>query len=629
MQDSFKRLFLALLTVALTVPLWAGEGNPTEGSATPSSTSLTSVTTKADGDAALSPALLGLLVMKGVLTSAEANTLTSVPASTGVPQLLNILKEKGVVSEADLAQMSSAAASTQPAVSASLVQAPAKTEGATAPQAKPTAPKFIPAVAPVRVLPIDPPKREGLVPDLKIGPVRVKPFGFYKTSAVYDSSSPRGDDFPLPQFLSLDTGPDPAPEFHIKARSLRVGTNFEWVDPSPNLTLTGRIEFDFEGNFSRADNRSISTIRSNAPQIRLGWVRADYAATDTTTIFAEFGQDWTPFGSSTLPNLIETTGLGIAFGSLYERAPQIKGGFVHNFGGSRNFKISPEVAAVLPAYGNASTDLGNQLGYGERQGADSARPEVEARLVAQFQLDKAPGVAPAQFIVSGVQGRRDAVVLAADVPAAFKAAFPRGARTESERYGVSGEVQLPTRYLTITGKAYRGADLRFFFAGQLFSTFNDTLGLTNVAGPVGDSVDGSSTVAFGLRGGTPVVAPQQPVRTNGGFVGLGLPLSRIGHADPAGRNAGWTLNLHWGIDQVTARDAIRLTATAGARYRSDLFAANLQYKLNQWVTFAYEQSLYRTLARRSQNAGLFPFWQGVRSHEANDRRSEFATIFTF
>jgi len=116
MQDSFKRLFLALLTVALTVPLWAGEGNPTEGSATPSSTSLTSVTTKADGDAALSPALLGLLVMKGVLTSAEANTLTSVPASTGVPQLLNILKEKGVVSEADLAQMSSAAASTQPAV---------------------------------------------------------------------------------------------------------------------------------------------------------------------------------------------------------------------------------------------------------------------------------------------------------------------------------------------------------------------------------------------------------------------------------------------------------------------------------------------------------------------------------
>ncbi|HYL68872.1 MAG TPA: hypothetical protein VEX69_06890, partial [Candidatus Limnocylindria bacterium] len=554
--------------------------------------------------------------------------LSNVPASSGVPRLLNILKEKGVVSDADLAQMSSAAASTQPAVSASLVQAPAKTEGASAPQAKPPAPKFIPAVAPVRVLPIDPPKREGLIPDLKIGPVRVKPYGFYKTSAVYDSSSPRGDDFPLPQFLSADTGPDPAPEFHIKARALRVGSNFEWVDPSPNLTLTGRLELDFEGNFSRVDNRNISSIRSNAPTIRLGWVRLDYAASDTTTIFAEFGQDWTPFGSSTLPNIIETTGLGVGFGSLYERSPQIKGGFVHNFGGSRSFKISPEVAAVMPSYGNLPTDVGNQLGYGERQGADSARPEVEARLVAQFQLDKAPGVAPAQFIVSGVQGRRDAVVLAADVPAAFKSAFPRGVRTDSERYGVSGEVQLPTRYLTITGKAYRGADLRYFFATQLFSTFNDTLGLTGTA-PAVPSVDGSSTVVFGRLGTTAVVAPQRPVRGNGGFVGLGLPLSRIAHADPAGRNAGWTLNLHWGIDQVAAQDAKRLTATAGARYRSDLFAANLQYKLNNWVTFAYEQSLYRTLALRSQNAGLFPLWQGVRSHEANDRRSEFATIFTF
>ena len=638
MQDSLKRLFVALLTVAVSVPLWAGEGNPAEGSAaTPSSASLTSVTTKAEGDAALSPALLGLLVMKGVLTSAEANTLRGVPASSGVPQLLNLLKEKGVVSDADLAQMSSTSASQQ-AVSASLVQAPAKAEGAPVPQAKPPAPTVIPAVAPVRVLPIDPPKREGLVPDLKIGPVRVKPYGFYKTSAVYDSSSPGGNDFPLPGFLG-DTGPDASPEFHIKARALRIGTNFEWVDPSPKLTLTGKIEFDFEGNFTRVNNRNISTIRSSMAGIRLAWARADYAVNDKTSIFALFGQDWTPFGSTTLPNLIETTGLGVGFGSLYERAPQIRGGFVHNLGGSRNFKISPEVAAVLPAYGNVPSDLGNQLGFGERQGVDSARPEVEARIVAQFQLDKAPGVAPAQLIVSGVQGRREAIVLKAAVPSCtgagctsstqYQTAFPHGAKVSSERYGVSAEVQLPTRYVTITGKAYGGADLRFFFVGQLFSTFNDTLGLTAVAAPANDSIDGSSTVAFGLRGGTPVVAPQQPVRTNGGFVGVGLPLSRIAHANPAGRNAGWTLNLHWGIDQVNGSDIRRLTATTGQRYRSDLFAGNLQYKLNQWVTFGFEQSLYRTKAMASQSSGTFPLFQGAPARQANDRRSEFATIFTF
>jgi hypothetical protein len=637
MQDSFKRLFLALLTVALCVPLWAGEGNPTEGSAaTSSSASLTSVTSKAEGDAALSPALLGLLVMKGVLTTAEANTLRSVPASSGMPQLLDLLKAKGVVSDADLAQMSGAAGASQPAVSASLVQTPAKTEATPAPQAKPPAPKVVAAVAPVRVLPIDAPKREGLVPDLKIGPVRVKPYGFYKTSAVYDSSSPGGNDFPLPGFLG-DTGPDASPEFHIKARALRIGTNFEWVDVSPKLTLTGKFEIDFEGNFSRVNNRNISTIRSSAPQIRLGWARLDYAASSTTTIFALFGQDWTPFGSTTLPNLLESTGLGVGFGSLYERAPLIKGGFIHNFGGSRSFKLSPEVAIVMPAFGNLPSDLGNQLGFGERQGADSARPEVEARIVAQFQLDKAAGVAPAQVIVSGVQGRREAIVTKAAIPLCtgtgctsttqYQTAFSRGAKVSSERYGVSAEVQLPTRYITVTGKAYRGADLRFFFVGQLFSTFNDTLGLTDTA--TAASIDGSSTVAFGLRGGTPVVAPQQPVRTNGGFIGVGLPLSRLAHADPAGRNAGWTLNLHWGIDQVNASDIKRLTATAGQRYRSDLFAGNLQYKLNAWVTFGFEQSLYRTKAIASQSSGTFPLFEGAPARQANDRRSEFATIFTF
>ena len=32
---------------------------------------------------------------------------------------------------------------------------------------------------------------------------------------------------------------------------------------SKNLILTGRIEGDFEGNFSEVDNRDVSSIRSN------------------------------------------------------------------------------------------------------------------------------------------------------------------------------------------------------------------------------------------------------------------------------------------------------------------------------------------------------------------------------
>jgi len=388
------------------------------------------------------------------------------------------------------------------------------------------------------------------------------------------------------------------------------------------------------------NNRNISTIRSSQAGIRLAWARVDYAATDKTAIFALFGQDWTPFGSSTLPNLLETTGLGLAYGTLYERAPQARFGFNHNFGGSRSFKLQPEIAVVLPAFGNVPAVIDNELAFGERQGVDSGRPEVEGRLVAQFQLDKAPGVAPAQIIASFVQGERTAIVTAAAVPfvsgpnpTVFRSAFPTGVKVGSSRWGYTAEIQLPTRFVTLTSKYFNGEDLRFFFSGQLLSNYNDTTGLINTAGPVA-SIDGSSTVVFGFTAsGAPVVAPQRPVRTQGGFVNVAFPLSRIFNADPAGRNAGWQLHLHYGIDFAKARDVRHLVNQGNNRHRSDLAAGTILYKLNQWVTFAFEQSLYRTRALRVLNSAgtpiLLPLFRGVPSREAHDIRSEFGTIFTF
>jgi hypothetical protein len=461
-----------------------------------------------------------------------------------------------------------------------------------------------------------------------LGQVRVTPYGFIKATVAEDSSSPRGDDFPLPGFLNADTGPGPNPEFHLKARSSRFGANFEWPDISKNLTVTGKFELDWEGMFSRVDNRNISSIRSSAPTIRIGYIRMDYAPGSTDWFF-EAGQDWTPFGSSTLPNLLETTGLGIAFGTLYERQPMMRFGFTQKLGGSRDFKFSPEIAVVQPGFGNLPTDVGNQLGYGERQGSDADRPEIEARAVLQFKLDPAKGVAPAQIIVSGVDGKREATVLASAVPAAYASFFPTGVQVSSSYWGGSIEAQLPTRWFTLIGKAYRGADLRYFFAGELFSNFNDTAGLTATA--TGTSVDGSSTVVFGRdAAGNPTVAPQRPVRTNGGFVNLGLPLSRWFNANPAGRNAGWQLYFHYGIDQAEARDLYRtIGSDAASRARSRLGAVTLYYKLNPWCTFAYEQSLYTTVAVPNAKTGLFPKFGGVPSREWNDRREEFGPIFTF
>jgi hypothetical protein len=490
-----------------------------------------------------------------------------------------------------------------------------------APQASP--PTVIAAVAPVRLLGIDAPKREGLIPDIKLGTgARLKPYGIFKTSIIHDSSSPQGNDFPLP-LLAADTGPNDSPEFHLRARGLRLGANFEWLDPAPRITLTGKIEFDFEGDFTRVNNRNITSIRSSQPSLRLAWVRIDRRFNDNNSAFVLFGQDWSPFVSSTMPNMIENTNFGgIGYGAAYTRIPQARFGFNHKFGGSRDFRFGPEIAIVLPAFGNLPTDVSNQLAFGERQGADSQKPGVQGRAVLQWQLDKAAQVSPAQVIVSFEHAQRRAIVTAANVPAAFRAAFPSGAEVGSSSNGFSVEAQLPTHFVTVVGKYYNGSDLRFFLAGQLLSNFNDTAGLTGTA--TAASIDGASTVVFGLLNGVPVVAPQRPVRGQGGFIQVGFPLSRIFDADPKGRNAGWTAYLYYGDDQVTARDARRFGARGD---RSDLFSGNIQYKWNQWVTFAYEQGYYRT--RADFHTGLLPLFRGIPSFTTHNIRSEFAAIFTF
>ena len=59
--------------------------------------------------------------------------------------------------------------------------------------------------------------------------------------------------------------------FHIKARATSMGSRFEWPDESGKLTITGTIEADYESTFSRADNRNVSSIRSNVRQLRLAF----------------------------------------------------------------------------------------------------------------------------------------------------------------------------------------------------------------------------------------------------------------------------------------------------------------------------------------------------------------------
>src|SRR5215813_2014042 len=370
--------------------------------------------------------LVQLLKTKGVLTEAEAQsiTATATPAEQR-DRLAALLRDKGVISSEEFEAVRMNASS----LGVKTITADYKTTPAAPSTAvpQPSPPRVIAAVAPTRLLGVDVPKREGLIPDIKLGTgARLKPYGIFRASMIHDSSSPQGTDFPLP-LLAADTGPNNSPEFHLRARGLRLGANFEWVDPAPKTVITGKIEFDFEGDFPRVNNRNITSIRSSQPSLRLAWVRIDRRFSDNNSAFVLFGQDWSPFVSSTLPNTVENTNFGgVGYGSAYTRIPQAKVGWNHKFGTWRDLQFQPEFAIVLPAFGNLPADVANQLAFGERQGVDSEKPGVQGRAVFQWQLDRSPSVAPAQLIFSFEHQQRTAIVTAAAVPVAFRPAFPNG-----------------------------------------------------------------------------------------------------------------------------------------------------------------------------------------------------------
>jgi len=662
----FNRWICSALLAAVTVaPVLAGTKDATDAKA--AETNANPAAQPAPAAAAnpnLTPAgntnvtaLLGVLVMKGVLDPSEANSIRNAAPEAELQLLVEALARKGVVSASDLAAVATPAASAQPAAKPAPV--PASTPAQAAAPPKPPAPTVVAAIAPLRVLPIDPPIKDGLKAAFQMGPVKMTPYGFLKATGVYDTSNPNGDDMPFPGlFLATpqltSTGPTKDPNFHLKARSSRIGVNFEWPDISSKLTFTGRLEGDFEGNFTEVDNRDVSSIRSSQFSIRQAWGRLDYAASEKTDIYLEFGQDWTLFGSSVLPNLMETTALGYWYGDVYERSPQFQIGWVQKLGGDRNFKFAPTFGIMMPSSSQieklGSLGLAGQLAQAEREGADSGRPEVEARVALQFQLDKAPAVAPAQIIFSGVQGRREAIVPTAaygnlcTTNPSYCAAFPNGFTTSSQIWGGQVAVQLPTRWFTLVASAYRGGDLRFFFGGQVNSYTTDTAGLTNIQGPF-STLDGGCYVAAGCAllgtnaSGQVVVAPEKPIHAFGGFVNLGLPLSRWFKADPKGHNAGWQLYLHMGKDQVASTDmpekrpeflAGGILAPLPLRM-GKLVAATLYYKVNPYVTFGFEQSIYATrLDANYPVPGLNQYTiAGQPSNEWQDHRTEFGPIFTF
>ncbi len=650
--------------------------------------------------AAAADPLLQLLVSKGVINGDEAKSLVGTPAEQRA-KLLELLRQKGILSATDYEALATPSASAQ--VDSNLVASTSpilpmgisQSSSQMMADKKPAEPDVIPAVTPTRVLPIDLPKQGGMIPDLRLGSgANMKIYGFYKSSAVSDTATSGGptfgsQDWPLPLLLA-DTGPTSDPQFHIKARSFRIGAQTEWVPKNSGWTITGKVEADFEGDYTDVNNRNISSDRSNQFCLRLAWMRVDHKLGDLPW-FAEFGQDWN-LVSSTLPNLFETTGLGVAMGSTYERDPMFRTGIQFHTG---DLKIQPEFAIVMPVAGSSALTEDQRTRFGDRAGAESNQPGLESRVVFQFPLNKEwKKVAPAQIIFSGHHSRVNEIIphaaqtlatpftftcsetpctITVPVPTIFTSAttpnigfstttsivgasncgeasgtcnleqiFGRGAQVGNAQNLWTAEVQVPTPWFTWVAKYYRGSDMRFFFAGQLNDVWANLGTLTSVGSGISES---GRAITFGCSGGvkdpvlaetidcpgTPVAAANlAPVAGGGGFTELSVPLSRIFNANSEGINSGWVLHLQYGTDRAKYSDAQHGNHLG----RTDLDTAALTYRLNKWVTFTQESSYIATFTANNHLADgaitkeYLPF-RGLPARQAHNWRNEFGPIFTF
>ena len=689
---------------------------------------------QADNQSASNP-LVKLLQSKGILSADEAATVRSASTTAEANErLARLLWSKGLISQEEYNTTVAAAAVSAANASSSGARmvnasAPVGTAAGTSATAVPAAgpmpaPKSavwpvsdmmagydpsdgasadagtIPAIAPVRVLPITLPKNpQGIIPDIKLGSgAMINLYGFFKATAVSDTTNSGGtsfenNDFPLPLLLG-DTGPDAGSQFHVKARESRFGANFSWPISGPDITLTGRLEFDWAGDYTVVSNTNVSSVRTSQAALRLAYVRMDAKLGDVPW-FAEFGEDWTILASSTQYDVINQLA-GVAFGNPYERIEQFKTGLQFTAG---KLKFEPEVAMTLGAFGdnNLNTAVSNALlgatgvvptGFltesrmGAMLGSASGEPGVQGRIVLDFPLNSDwKGVPNSELVVSGGHAEGEYIVLSSAIPetplalptgvtsltcssdgasataaGGLRNCYPTGLTMRLPQNMFTVEAQLPTPWFTLVTKAYKGDDLRFMFAGQLNTAFADesfgpaiaapptsvlvcsTTG--TVTAPCTGGAYTTSTIAQNVYAisGDPITfvrsepvagasnvqfAPYRPIRGYGGMAQLGFPLSRIFHANPDGRNAGWRLFTTYGVDGTYARDVIR----AGGNHldRSDFVAESLRYKINRWAELVQETTWYDTRTADSTRV----LFRGVDAHVNHDVRNEFGTIFTF
>jgi hypothetical protein len=275
---------------------------------------------------------------------------------------------------------------------------------------------------------------------------------------------------------------------------------------------------------------------SNGINMDILRLRLAFGRLDWTNFSLEAGQDWSVFAPLNPTSLASYAIPAMsASGNPWIRSPQIRGEMRHGLGDGA--KLLWQIAATDPDVGDYQTTeflTTRSPGIGER----GRMPALDTRLGFSDNIDDrdfAVGVS-AHYGRGKDVGTIGSLNLVQPV----------------DSWGVALDWSLPfSKYFNLTGETYEGR----------------ALGIFSVA-------SGESVGAVGTPGAHGVLS-------RGGWAQLQINF-----------NPKWQVNLAYGIDQPKASEL-----PVGSRDRNQTYMANLMYKLNSSITFAWEYRRFLTAYR--------------------------------
>src|SRR5215470_12061062 len=264
MLPTLPRMLAGLLVLCLLPSVALAFGNDANPSPNnkPGSTAATPASGSAPANVASNPTadpLLQLLVSKGILTSSEANSLTSAPAGQMRDQLLQLLSAKGILSADELNQLRAGVAVKTGDVSPRILDATLRTSSSSSSTAAVAQPV---SNAP----PQEQPKASPL--SFRIGAAEFTPGGFVDFENVFrttNTGNVSATGFGAIPFSNTVQGH--LTEYRSTGQYSRF--NIKTTTKFGKNDVTGYVEFDFNGN--DAGNVFV-TSNSHTNRLRLFWL---------------------------------------------------------------------------------------------------------------------------------------------------------------------------------------------------------------------------------------------------------------------------------------------------------------------------------------------------------------------